>query len=95
MTRWFLSYHSPDEALARRVKVSIEQRRQGDSVFFAPAHLRAGGFWQQAIAEEIAQADAFILLVAEAGTGNWQEIEYFAGLDRRATSDFPLVLLLL
>jgi hypothetical protein len=36
-------------------------------VFFAPSSLRAGGFWSKALAEEIAQADAFILLVGERG----------------------------
>jgi hypothetical protein len=32
--RWFLSYHSPDQVLATRLKEAIE--RKGGSVFFAP-----------------------------------------------------------
>lgn len=95
MSRWFLSYHSPEEALAEELKLAIERKDARSRVFFAPAHLRAGGFWQKALAEEIAAADAFILLVGRTGIGNWQELEYFAALDRRATGRFPLILLLL
>jgi hypothetical protein len=70
MRRWFLSYHSPDQALAERLKAALEQKDAGAQVFFAPSSLRAGGFWSQALAEEILQADAFILLVGEKGVGD-------------------------
>src|SRR5262245_62355836 len=94
--RWFLSYHSPDHALALGVKSAIE-RRDGDArVFFAPAHLRAGGFWSAQLATEIAEASGFILLVGEKGLGPWQVLEYDEALDRRVKSpDFPIVLMLL
>ena len=95
MPRWFLSYHSPDEALAKGLKAAIERNDSDAHVFFAPAYLRAGSFWQRALAEELAQADAFILLVGESGVGNWQELEYQVALDRRVTGEFPLVLVLL
>jgi TIR domain-containing protein len=95
MHRWFLSYHSPDQALAERLKSAIEQRDAGSHVFFAPTHLRAGGFWSKQLANEIAEASAFILLVGEHGIGPWQVLEYDEALDRRATSDFPIVLMLL
>jgi hypothetical protein len=72
MRRWFLSYHSRDQALAERLKAAVE--RQTDE-FFVPSSLRAGG-WSRALAEEIARADAFILLVGERGVGNWQLLEY-------------------
>jgi hypothetical protein len=39
--RWFLSYHSPDHALAERVKTAIERKDPTCRVFFAPTHLRA------------------------------------------------------
>ena len=65
MRRWFLSYHSPDQALAERLKAALERKDADARVFFAPSSLRAGGFWSRALAEEIAQADAFILLVGE------------------------------
>jgi formylglycine-generating enzyme required for sulfatase activity len=96
MRRWFLSYHSPDQALAERLKAALERKDAGAQVFFAPSSLRAGGFWSKALAEEIAQADAFILLVGERGVGNWQVLEYDEALDRRVTSpDFPVILVLL
>ena len=76
MRRWFLSYHSPDQALAERLKAAIERKDSSTRVFFAPTHLRAGGSWSAQLAQEIADANAFILLVGEAGVGQWQVPEY-------------------
>jgi conflict system STAND superfamily ATPase/TIR domain-containing protein len=96
MPRWFLSYHSPDQALAERFKAALERKDTDAHVFFAPSSLRAGGFWSRALAEEIAQADAFILLVGERGVGNWQLLEYDEALDKRVKfPDFPVILVLL
>jgi formylglycine-generating enzyme required for sulfatase activity len=96
MRRWFLSYHSPDEALAERLKVAIERQDTGARVFFAPMNLRAGGRWAPALADAIAEASAFVLLVTDKGVGRWQEIEYEAAFDRHVNSpDFPVVLMLL
>src|SRR4029077_17653043 len=62
----------------------------------APKSLRAGGFWLPELAQEIAEATAFILLVGEEGIGPWQAMEYYEALDRRVNQhDFPVVLLLL
>ena len=99
MQRWFLSYHSPDQALAERLKTAIERRDTSSRVFFAPTHLRVGRSWSKQLADEIAQADAFILLVGEKGVGDWQELEYDEALDKWATSqnkspDFPLIVVL-
>ena len=97
MPRWFLSYHSPDQALAERLKAAIERKDSGSRVFFAPTHLRAGGSWSAQLAQEIAEADAFILLVGEAGVGNWQVPEYHEAHDRwvNTRGRFPLVVVLL
>src|SRR5215471_16533068 len=96
MRRWFLSYHSSDRALGERLKSALERKDADSSVFFAPSSLRAGGFWSKALAEEIAQADAFILLVGEKGIGDWQVLEYDEALDKRVKSpDFPIILVLL
>jgi formylglycine-generating enzyme required for sulfatase activity len=96
MRRWFLSYHSPDQALAEQLKAALERKDADAHVFFAPSNLRAGGFWSGALAEGIAEADAFILLVGERGVGNWQVLEYGEALDRRTKSlDFPVILVLL
>ena len=89
-------YHSPDQALAERLKATLERKDSGARVFFAPSSLRAGGFWSKTLAEEIAQADAFVLLVGERGVGDWQVLEYDEALDKRVKSpDFPLTLVLL
>ena len=96
MRHWFLSYHSPDQALAERLKAALERKDTDAHVFFAPSSLRAGGFWSRALAEEIAQADAFILLVGERGVGDWQVLEYDEALDKRVKfPDFPVILVLL
>ena len=96
MRHWFLSYHSPDQALAERLKAALEHKDMDAHVFFAPSSLRAGGFWSKTLAEEIARADAFILLVGETGVGDWQVLEYDEALDRRVKfPEFPLVLVLL
>jgi hypothetical protein len=96
MRRWFLSYHSPDRALAERLKAALERKDTDARVFFAPSSLRAGGFWSRALADEIAQADAFILLVGKKGVGDWQVLEYDEALDKRVQfPDFPVILVLL
>src|SRR5215216_4546952 len=56
MRRWFLSYHSADQALAERLRAAIERQDAGSRVFFAPTSLRAGGYWQPALANEIEAA---------------------------------------
>jgi formylglycine-generating enzyme required for sulfatase activity len=94
--RWFLSYHTPDEPLAARLKVAIQSKDPTSHVFFAPAHLRAGRLWSEQLAEEIAQSTAFILLVGEHGLGDWQVYEYDEALDKGVKSaDYPLVMMLL
>ena len=97
MPRWFLSYHSPDQSLAQRVKSAIECKDSASRVFFAPTHLRAGGAWTDQLAQELAEADAFILLVGAAGVGKWQVPEYDEALDRWVKSGrtFPLIVVLL
>jgi WD40 repeat protein len=96
MRRWFLSYHSLDLVIAERLEAALERRDPDAHVFFAPKKLRAGRYWQPVLAEEIAQATAFVLLIGEKGLGHWQLLEYYEALDRRAKSpDFPIVLVLL
>ncbi len=97
MTRWFLSYHSPDQGLAERLKTAVEGKDAGSSVFFAPSGLRAGGAWTTQLAEELAKADAFVLLIGEHGVGKWQVPEYDEALDRWVKSGrtFPLIVVLI
>jgi hypothetical protein len=97
MRRWFLSYHSPDQALAERLKAAIERRDSAARVFFAPTQLRAGGSWSAQLAQEIGDANAFILLIGEAGVGKWQVPEYAEALDKwvKSNRNFPLIVVLL
>src|SRR5271165_1693743 len=91
--RWFLSYHTPDQGLAERLKAAIERKDATSNVFFAPSSLRAGGAWTAQLAEEL----AFILLLGEAGVGKWQVPEYDEALDRWVKSGrtFPIIVVLL
>jgi hypothetical protein len=97
MQRWFLSYHSPDQALAERLKAAIEAKDPASRLFFAPTHLRAGGSWSAQLAQKIADATGFILLIGPAGIGKWQVPEYDEALDKWVNSGrtFPLIVLLL
>src|SRR5438445_12925546 len=96
MRRWFLSYNSQDSALAQRVEATLRAKDPAAAFFYAPKSLRAGGFWLPKLAEEIAEASAFVLLVGEKGLGPWQVIEYYEALDRRVKSpSFPVIVMLL
>ena len=77
------------------LKAALQRRDADAHIFFAPESMRAGGFWQQQLADEIAQSTAFVLLVGETGVGPWQVMEYHEALDRRAKEpDYPLILML-
>jgi formylglycine-generating enzyme required for sulfatase activity len=96
--RWFLSYHSPDETLAAKLKTAIEMADPASHVLFAPARVRHGGAWSDQLAREMAQATGFILLIGEHGVGKWQIPEYNEALDRWVKSDppsFPLIVVLI
>jgi hypothetical protein len=97
MQRWFLSYHSLDQALAEQLKAAIERKDSTSRVFFAPINLRAGGSWSAQLAQEIADSTAFILLVGSAGIGKWQVPEYDEALDKWVNSErkFPLIVVVL
>lgn len=96
MRRWFLSYNSSDRALAEALKASIERKDAGSRIFFDTTGLRAGDYWQPALAKEINEADVFLLLVGEKGLGPWQALEYYEAHDKHVKSpEFPVVLVLL
>jgi hypothetical protein len=78
-------------------KAAIEHKDAASRLFFAPTHLRAGGSWTAQLAQEIAAASAFILLIGPAGIGKWQIPEYDEALDRWVNScrTFPLIVVLL
>jgi TIR domain len=95
MRRWFLSYTSQDFALTQALKAALQRKDPDADIFFAPESMRAGGFWKKQLAEEIEVSTAFILLVGEKGLGDWQVIEYYEALDRRAKEpSYPIILVL-
>jgi hypothetical protein len=84
--RVFLSYHTPDRAVALALKRAIEVALPGADVFVDQTHLRHGHLWQPALSEAIAQADGFLILVSQR-VGDWQKLEYYEARDRKAKTD--------
>jgi formylglycine-generating enzyme required for sulfatase activity len=94
MRRWFLSYTSQDFALTQALKAALQRKDPDAHIFFAPEKMRAGGFWKPQLAKEIEDSTAFVLLIGEK-LGDWQVMEYYEALDRRAKeSDYPIILIL-
>jgi hypothetical protein len=89
--RIFLSFNSRDTALAEAVRAGLSQIDPTAKVFFSPVSLGAG-FWLPRLAEEIAEAQSFLLLIGPSGKGPWQEVEYFTAFDRHVKDrSFALV----
>ena len=83
MRRWFLSYNSQDAPLMEKMEEALRRKDPGAKIFFAPKSLRAGGYWLPQLAEAIAEATIFVLLIGEHGLGSWQVDEYYEARDRR------------
>ena len=95
MRRWFLSYTSQDFPLTQALKAALKRKDPDADIFLAPESMRAGGFWKEQLAKEIEEFTAFILLVGEKGLGDWQVMEYYEALDRRAREpNYPIILIL-
>ena len=90
--RIFLSFHSKDQALAEALRAGLKRLKPAADIYFSPLSLSAG-FWLPKLAEEIAKADAFLLLIGPASVGPWQQLEYDEALDRHVheRQRFPLV----
>ena len=84
--RVFLSYHTPDRALALGLKSAIEAALPGADVFVDQTHLRYGHLWQPALFDAITKAQAFVVLVSNR-LGDWQKVEYYEARDRKAKDD--------
>jgi Sulfatase-modifying factor enzyme 1/TIR domain len=84
--RVFLSFHSPDRAIALGLKGAIEAALPGADVFVDQTHLSHGHFWQPALSDKIAKAEAFLTLVSTR-VGDWQKLEYYEARDRKAKDD--------
>jgi hypothetical protein len=86
MLRVFLSYHTPDRALALGLKSAIEAALPGADVFVDQTHLRYGHLWQPSLFDAIAKAQAFLILISTR-IGDWQTVEYYEARDRKAKDD--------
>jgi hypothetical protein len=86
MLRIFLSYHTPDRAVALVLKQAIEAALPGTDVFVDQTHLRHGHLWQPGLFDAIAKAQAFLILVSNR-IGDWQKVEYYEARDRKAKDD--------
>src|SRR5215472_17790762 len=91
MRRVFLSYHTPDRAIALGLKRAIEAALPDADVFVDQTHLRHGHLWQPSFFDAIAKAEAFLILVSNRA-GDWQKFEYYEALDRKV-KDAAFVLL--
>lgn len=89
--RVFLSYHTPDRAIALALKSAIEAALPGSDVFVDQTHLRHGHLWQPALFEAIGKARAFLVLVSNR-LGDWQKVEYYEARDRKAKDDAFILL---
>ncbi len=79
--RIFLSFNSRDISFAEAIRAGLSTIAPEVQIFFSPISLGAG-FWLPKLAEGIADADAFLLLIGPKGVGPWQEVEYFTAFDR-------------
>jgi formylglycine-generating enzyme required for sulfatase activity len=96
MRRWFLSYNSQDAPIAEALDSELRRKDPAATIYFAPKALRPGAYWLPALAEEIARATGFVLIIGPHGLGPWQTSEYYEAYDRRVKEhDFPIILILL
>jgi WD40 repeat protein len=77
----FLSFNSKDLAFADALRSALSNIEPEAKIFFSPVSLGTS-FWLPRLAQEIAEADAFLLLIGPKGIGPWQEVEYFTAFDR-------------
>ena len=82
--RVFLSYHTPDRAVALGLQSAIKAALPAADVFLDQTHLRYGHLWQPALSDAISKAQAFLILVSNR-VGEWQKLEYYS--DRKAKDD--------
>jgi hypothetical protein len=77
----FLSFNSKDVALAEAIRAGLSRLEPGAKIFFWPVSL-GSGLWVPQLADEIAAAEALLLLIGPLGIGPSQKVEYFTAFDR-------------
>src|SRR5262249_25533656 len=69
-----------DRNVARAILAALALKRPELSFFLDERGLTGGAYWISRLAEELARADAVLLLVGTR-VGSWQELEYYEALD--------------
>ena len=78
-------------ALAEAIRAGLSRLEPDAKIFFSPVSL-GNGLWVPKLADEIAAAEAFLLLIGPQGIGPWQKVEYFTAFDRHVNEKaFALV----
>ena len=86
----FLSYNNRDRRVAERICEALKHARPDLDIYFAPERNRIGAYWMDLLGQELAQADAVVLLLGDK-VGDWQEIEYYDALKRNRKAGRPLI----
>ncbi len=88
--RVFLSYSTQDQLDADALRRALLGRRPELDIYFAPHRNEVGAYWIARLDEELAAADAVVLVLGER-VGPWQELEYFDALRRNRAAGRPLL----
>lgn len=88
--RVFLSYSDLDRAVAVRLHEGLRHRRPDLDLYLAPVRNRLGAYWIPRLAEELAAADAVLLLMGDR-VGTWQELEYAEAVRLNRNTRRPLI----
>ena len=71
--RIFLSFNSKDVALAEAIRAGISRLEPDAKIFFSPVSL-GSGLWVPKLADEIAAAEAFLLLIGPQASGRGKKL---------------------
>jgi len=92
--RVFVSFYSQDHRQAERVVARLQEAVPRLETYFAPESNTGGAYWLPRLADELAIADAVLLLIGRR-LGPWQEMEYFEAMRLSRAGGRPLVVPLL
>lgn len=88
--RIFLSYSDANRPQAEQMLGALKGKLPAAEIYFAPARNFVGAYWISALGDELARADAVVLLLGDM-VGAWQELEYYEALKRNRELGRPLI----
>src|SRR4051794_14945347 len=89
----FLSYNTRDHAAVERVGRRLKDH--GLTCFMDRWYLVPGTSWPVALEQALQQSRAVAVFLGPGEMGRWQQREQYLALDRQASSDIPLIPVLL